>query len=143
MLPVKIRIRIYHLRLDPDPELKSPLPYAVRQALHPAGQFFLIGKPVSERRIIVIPLSKPSVIHHEHLYSQAGRLLGNAPQFLGIEIKICSFPVIDQNGAFPVTVPSPDQMPAVQIMKISRHPANPVRRIHENGLWCRKRLPRS
>ena len=97
MLPVQIAVLRYHLRLKPESELHTHLMNFLRQRCQAAPDLLLIHKPVAKSAVIVIALSEPAVIQYQHLNSKLLCLSGNFQDLVIIKIKICRFPVVDQN----------------------------------------------
>ena len=121
MLFVQFGIRRNHFRLHPDAEFQTKLIYFIHKIFQSARQFLFIHKPVSKTRTIIVAVSKPAIIHNQHLNTVLGCKFCNVEKFLRIKIKISGFPVVNQNRALLVAVFAADQMLAIEIMEISRH----------------------
>ncbi len=65
MLAVKIRVRIHHLRLDPQSEVHPQRMNLVDQRLQPVRKLLRIYIPVAEAGMVVFALTKPSIVHHK------------------------------------------------------------------------------
>ena len=97
MFPVKITVLRYHLRLKPDAEFQADLIYSFYQTFQSARQLLFIYHPVSQAAVVIVSLSKPAVIHDQHLNAYFFGLSCDLQQLLCIKSKICGFPVIDQD----------------------------------------------
>ena len=131
---VQLRIRRHHLRFHPDTELDALRIDLIRQLLQAAGQLLLVHEPIAQTAFIIVTVTKPAVIHHQHLDAGLLRLPGDAHQFFFIEVKVGSFPVVDQNGALPVQIRTADQMFAVQVMEGTGHSADTLVGVHQHRL---------
>ena len=98
MCTIQITVCIYHFRLDPDPELQSQVIDLFTNTGKSAGQFLFINIPVTQRRLIVITVSEPSVIHDKQLDAHLACFLRQFQQFFFINIKISRFPAVQQYG---------------------------------------------
>ena len=121
MLFVQFRIRGNHFRLHPDTEFHAKFIHFIYQIVQSARQFLFIHKPVSKTCTVIVAVSKPAIIHNQHLNTVLGCKFCNVEKFLRIKIKISGFPVVNQNWALLVAVFAADQMLAIEIMEISRH----------------------
>ena len=135
MRPVQIRVRGDHLRLKPDAEFHAESLHAVYQ-VRKLSDFLFVDKPVSESAVVAVSFSEPAVIHYHHLDAAVLRILCDAHNFIGVEIEIGRFPVVDENRAqffFPGTA---DDMPPDEIVIRMRHRSESGIRIRKNGLRC-------
>ncbi len=139
---VQLRIRRHHLRLKPDAEFHPQSPHLLRQIRKASRQLLLIDLPVPQGALVNIPVSKPAVVHDQHLNAPLLRLPGNRQQLLRIKIKIGGFPVVDENRPFPVKIRAADQMSPVQVMENTAHFPQPLIRVNTHHLRRHKGLPR-
>ena len=98
MGPVQVAVDGNAFRLEPDAEPEAQSRDALSQLLQGAAKLFFIGIPVAQAGIVAVTLSKPAVVHDEKLDSQLRRILRDVHQLVSGEVKIGSFPVIDQHG---------------------------------------------
>ncbi|MNI25186.1 hypothetical protein D3C73_788250 [compost metagenome] len=101
---VQLAVRRHHLRFEPEAELHAepsdPF-HQIRQALR---QLAGIHEPVAQRSGVVIAAAEPAVVKHEQLDAQRLAGTGDIFDFVGIEVEVGSFPVVDQHRAGLVTV---------------------------------------
>ena len=69
------------------------------QRVQSAGQLFAVHGPVAQTLIVVIPGAEPAIVQHHHLDAERGCFFSNLYDLFGVEIKIGSFPVVDQHRA--------------------------------------------
>ena len=131
---VKVGVRGDHLRLHPDAEFHAQLIDLSHQTFQTAGKLFLIDEPVSQGAVVVIAVSEPAVVHHQHLNAQFGRPRGNGQKLFGIEIEVGALPVVDEDGALSVPPDAADQMAAVQVVECPGHMAQAGVGIHHHYL---------
>ncbi len=102
MGPVQPAVLGDSLRFQPDAKLQPLLPDPLSQLRQGAAQLLLIGLPVSQPAVVVIPFPEPAVIHDKQFDSQVRRLPGNLHQPVCRKVKIRGLPVVDQYRPAPV-----------------------------------------
>ena len=98
MASVKIGIGIHHFRLDPDTELDALRLDLVHKGSKTFGEFILVFKPVAKSRFVVVARAKPTVVHHQHIDADLGRLFGKRHKRGFVNVKIASLPGIQHHG---------------------------------------------
>ncbi len=99
MCPVQIGVGRDHFRFKPDTELHAQRMDAIDQGLEASVQFVFIDGPVTQRPFCVNPITKPTVIHHQHFNAQCMCTAGKVVQLVFVKIKICCLPGIDEQRA--------------------------------------------
>ena len=66
MLAVEVTVLVDRFRLDPDAEFHALGGEFVPQSFESVRELLGICVPVTERMFVVIALSEPPVVHHEH-----------------------------------------------------------------------------
>ena len=136
MHSVKIRVGRYHLRLKPDTKLKTNLVYFIYQIFQSACDLVCVNFPVTERTVIAVSHTKPAIIHNQHFNAAGFCFSGDREQFICVEIKISSFPVVDQDWSFFMKIFASDQVISVEIMIASGHFSQTFMRISHNNFRC-------
>ncbi len=96
MRPVQFAVLRNHFRLNPETEFDANVIYSPNQLAERTSQFFFIHIPVSETAVIVVPFSKPAVIHYDHINAKFRSASGQFQNGLSIETKISGFPTVKQ-----------------------------------------------
>ena len=94
MLPVQITVHIDHLRLHPDAEIQPKSIDFLTKTIQSVGKLLRIYLPVTQRAPVIIPLSKPPVIHDKQLNAHILSGLGQAEQFCFTDIKVRCLPAV-------------------------------------------------
>ena len=118
---VKTAVPADHLRLEPQAEFHSHVPDFTCQPCYPIGQLMQVGIPVPQGSGVIVPLSKPPVIQHEQLYAQLPCLVCNGENLFLVKIHVCGFPVINQDGPFPVPPIPPGKPGPVELVERLTH----------------------
>ena len=118
---VKIGVGGNHFWLEPDPELHAEFIHFINEGLQPAFEFFFIHDPVAERAVVIVAFAEPAVVHDQHLDAESGRFSGYRQQLFGIEVEVCTLPVVDQDRPLFVPVRAPDKVIAVKVVECPRH----------------------
>ncbi len=131
-------VLIDRLRLDPDPELHSKIIDPLDQALQRFSKLFLIGIPVSQAAVVIIPLAEPSVVQHQHLDSQLRGLSCKLIDRLSVKVKIGCLPAVHQDRTDRVPVfPAAEMRPEAPV-QILRQPGQSVSAVCHRGLRHQK-----
>ena len=142
MLSVKFRIRRNHFRLHPYSKFQPQLIHLINKMFQTALDLVFIYKPVSKTCGVIISMSKPAIIHDQHLYSMFCRTLCYRKELIGIKVKICSLPVVDEDRSLLVKISAPYHVASVKIMKISSHLSKSIMAVCKHNLRRCKRLSR-
>ena len=78
--PHQIAVRGDHLRLKPDAQLDAVFPGAVQQGRQAIWEFLPVYRPVPQRALAVVPVTKPAVVQYHQLKAQRRRLLNHRKQ---------------------------------------------------------------
>ena len=118
MRPVQIAVLGHCLRLKPQAKLQAQSVDLVCQRFQAAGQLLLIDVPVAQAAGVIVPLSEPAVIQHQHFHAQIRCASGDFQDLFAVEIKICGLPVVQQHRPAGMFVFSPAQMFPDNVMEI-------------------------
>ena len=99
MGPVKVRILVDALRLEPEAKLHSQLLDFGGKARHALGQFLGIHIVIAQTRLIVVSGTEPAVIQYEKLHAQLFCSACQPYQLSVGELKKMRFPVVGEDGA--------------------------------------------
>ena len=130
MFSEKLAIFWYHFRLKPNTKFKSESVYSLCQRSKSAFELFLIDEPIAKRGPWGISVAKPTVIHYKHFNAKLGCGLCYIVDLFLVKVKVCSFPVVDQNGTafvFPFTAA---KIVSVKLMEYTAHTAKSFIGIH-------------
>ena len=100
MFAVQIRVRIDHLRLDPEAELHPQGFHLFGQSGDSPRQQLFRRHPVSETGVIISSGAEPAVIQYKQLHAAFFGFCSDLQKLLFVKIKIGGFPVIDQDRTF-------------------------------------------
>ena len=106
-----------HFRFHPNAKFQTTAVYFKNQLMQGAAEFISIGKPVAQRTEIIPPVCKPTVINHQHVDSERLCVVSQSKDTGAGKIKVRSFPTVEQNGAWHVTVSATTEMPADTAVK--------------------------
>ena len=73
--------------------------------------------PITQRRVIIVTFAEPTIIEHEQFDPQSGRFIGHRLNLFSCEIKIGTFPVVDQDRSLRKLMLPADQMLLVERMQ--------------------------
>ena len=124
MGPVEVRVGRNHLRLHPKAKPQAHAIQLLHQMLQSPGELPLIDHPVPQTGTVVIPLSEPAVVQHQHLNAGRCRFPANGKDLLRIEPEVGRLPVVDQGGSGLIFVGAPNQVIPVQVMEGMGHTGN-------------------
>ena len=115
----QVRVRIHHLRLNPDAKLE-PLGVSVGGYIVNAfRQFFHIDLPVPEARIVGVAgevVAKPAVVQHKHLQAHPGGIVNHPKERFRGKGEVGAFPAVEQGGIhLPAAVHAVFPGPAVEV----------------------------
>ena len=85
---VELAVRRHHLRLHPQPKLQPQGVDLPGKPLQAARQLFFIFKPVPQGAGVVVAVTKPAVVQHQHLDARLCRPAGQLQHALVVEPKI-------------------------------------------------------
>ena len=118
---IELAVGTYHFGLEPYTEFQTYLVDLIYKVLQSALYLLLIDEPVSEGGTVVVPVSEPAVVHHEHLYARLLCFSRDIEQLLGVEVEVCSLPVVDKYGAADILPLAADKVTAHYIMEVPGH----------------------
>ena len=142
MLAEEIAVFIDHLGLNPETEQQALFMNQTAQIPQLPAEFVLIYKPVSEPPEVIIPVSEPSVIHHDHFNAQALRLFRQRQNISPVKIHVEGFPAVEQDRSHPVSPAASADMRTDTVMQIAGQPGKAFRRKSHNHFRRGKDLPR-
>ena len=138
MLSIEIAVLVDHFRLKPETEFHAFRRYLLRDSCNAIRQLFQIRIPVSQRRMIILPFSEPSVIQYKQFDSKLFCRAHDLQNLFLIEIKISRFPVIDENRSRSVSPVSSCQACTIQTVECLTHPVQSAIGIDHHRLRCLK-----
>ena len=62
------------------------------------GQFLPVGFPIAQGAAVVVPFPEPTIVQDEAFHSQGGRFAGQGAELGFVEIEICGFPIVVDDG---------------------------------------------
>ena len=86
--------------------------------------------------MVIVSLTEPTVIQYHQLYAYLGSLLGNGSNLILIEIKISSFPVVEQNRTLLITESAATDTLHDKFMINVAHLAKTFVRVYHYTLRC-------
>ena len=122
---VKFALLRDHFRFKPKSE-DQPFPVDLLRQRLEGADFLLIDEPVPQRTAVIIPMPEPAVIQHKHFHAAVCCAVRDRQQFFPVEVHVSAFPVIHEDGAFPMCPPGADQMIPEHIVKIPAHTAETI-----------------
>ena len=121
MTAVKITVFRYHLRFDPEAELQSLFVYFPGQLSQRTSKFLLVHIPVAQPAVIVISLSEPAIIQHDHFYPKLSSLISKLKDCFSCKIEICRFPAVNEYRSYLIPIFSPAQvMPEASVIIVGK-----------------------
>ena len=144
---VQIGIFANHFRLKPQAKFHPFGVHMVNHRAQAAFHFFLIDDPIAQPGAVAVAIAKPAIVQHKCVNSGSLHRIDDVHQFLIVKIKICAFPIVNQQRARRMRKTMINQMIAERIVERPAHAADPLRRIgdyHFRRLKCciRSQLPR-
>ncbi len=73
---VEVAVRVYHLRLDPEPEPHAQAVHPVDERAEATRELRPVHGPVAEPGPVVVAAGEPPVVDHEALHAEPGGQLG-------------------------------------------------------------------
>ena len=107
----EIRVLRYHLRLKPDAEFHAQVIDLLNQLIETAFDLLLIDIPVAQAGVIVVTLSKPTVVHDDHLDTHLPGRLRDLDQLDIVKVEEGRFPGVDQHRSLHI----PDKFALIHI----------------------------
>ena len=90
--PVQGRVRVHHLRLEPQAELHAAGPHVVRDPVQPAGPDRLVHRPVTQPGPVAAAAGEPAVVQHVAFHPDARGQVGQLGQRAEIVPEVDRFP---------------------------------------------------
>ena len=97
--PVQVRVRVHHLRLDPQPERHAQAAYMVGEPVQPAGPDRLVGLPVAQACPVAAAAGEPAVVQDVPFHADAGRGVGQGRQRGEVVPEVDRFPDVEADRA--------------------------------------------
>ena len=94
MLSVQIGVLIDHFRLHPDPEFKTSLIDLLNESFETAFYLIFVYIPVTQAGVIAVSLSKPAIVHYNHLDSERSCFFSKLYDGFICKVKICCLPAV-------------------------------------------------
>ena len=107
-----------------------------RQLCQRTLQFLFIDEPVPQSAVIIIALSEPAVIQHEHFDTEFFCLTCDLQDLFLIKCKVGRFPVVDQDWSLLMKIFASDHVVSVEIMIASGHFSQTFMGINHNNFRC-------
>ena len=144
--PIEFTVGINALRLKPKAELKTHSVDIFAEPADAAGQFLFVHHPIAKTRFIVIALTEPAVIQHEHFDTQTGSLAGHGEDLLAVKVEHGGFPVVQHHRPFHTPERLGNDMIIDKIVEIGSHAVDAVfreghYRLGSNKLFTGLQLP--
>ena len=88
------------------------------KAVDSVGELLLINEPVTQTRLVIVPVTKPPVIQHEHFNAELVCLVDNWHQLLLSEVHESGFPVVNQDWPLLASKVRVDQVVLVEVRQL-------------------------
>ena len=98
MRAVEVGIGIDHLGLYPYTELYTLCLDLFHKACKSVGEFLAVLKPIAKSRAIVVSLSKPTVVHYEHIKACLFCFSREIEKYLLVYTEVAGFPCVEHHG---------------------------------------------
>ena len=134
MRPEESTVLIRHLRFKPEPEFHPHLLNLSGKPGNTSRQLVKIRVPVTQGSVILIALSKPSVVQDEELHANLLCFFGNPQNLFFVKIKIGRLPVIDEDRPCLVPPYASRKPGPVQIVERPAHLVHPPVRVDHHHL---------
>ena len=133
MRTIKVTIGIDHFRLDPNSEFDTRFLYTVDKIGKSIRETVGVSIPVTETCSIMETLSKPAVIHYNHIHTVLYSFVTKIDEDIFVNVEVASFPSVKYNRALLERVTRNDSI-ANKLMHITRHSAEAIGRIGHDCL---------
>ena len=139
---IKFTVHVHHLRLYPDAKIHTEIVDFFTETSQPVRKLFRIHLPVSKRRTVIVPVTKPSIVHHKQFNPCFFSGFCELEQFFLIDIEIRSFPAIQQYRAHFFLPRTTHNMFPYKAVHTLAHPIVAGFGISHHCLRCLKAFPR-
>ena len=128
--PVQLRVRVDHLRLDPQAELHAAGPHVVGQLVQPARPDRLVDLPVAEAGPVAAAAGEPAVVEDVPFHAEAGGQVGQRRQHGEVVPEVHRFPHVQVHRARQARVRGPRAQVAVELRGQPVQPGPAGRQVH-------------
>ena len=88
-----------HLGLEPQAEFEAEGVDVIGELRHGATELGGVDGPVAEAGGVVVTMSEPSIVQHEHFDAVFGGGLAEGEELLAVEVEEHCLPAVDEDGA--------------------------------------------
>ncbi len=126
----EIRVRVDHLRLNPQAELHAQVADVAGQRVEPVRPHPLVHVPVAEPGVVVPPPAEPAVVQHEPLGADPGRDVRQFLELVQVVVEVDGLPHVQRDRARRVRMALAGPQVAVEAARQLVETVPPVAAVH-------------